>query len=230
MDENKNTELQTAAEAAKNALTEVQQNSPYAPTIWNDPKLLQSAWNSAKYLAQSDIVPEQTYRGKPQNCLIAVDIANRMNVSPLLIMQNLYIVKGKPSWSGQFCAGAINACGRFKPITYVWNEDKTSCSVRTVRLEDGEIIEGTPVTMQMARDEGWIGKSGSKWLTMPQQMLQYRAAAFFARTYCPDVLMGLQTVEEVKDVNGYDDNEKQTVTIRLESTKRREIDADFEEQ
>ena len=68
----------------------------------------------------------------------------------------------------------------------------------------------------MVKGEGWLDKSGSKWKTMPEQMFTYRAASFFARKYCPDVLMGLQTVEEVRDVSGYEEQEKPVVEIVLD--------------
>ena len=35
---------------------------------------------------------------------------------------------------------------------------------------------------------------------MPELMFQYRAASFFGRLYAPDILKGMQTVDEVKDV------------------------------
>ena len=54
--------------------------------------------------------------------------------------------------------------------------------------------------MQMADAEGWTKKNGSKWKTMPELMLSYRAATFFGRMYCPDLLMGMQTADEVEDI------------------------------
>lgn len=88
-----NTELQVAStEAVAAAAYEDGQ------TIWNNPALYQTAVKMAKILASSELVPEGSYRGKPANCLIALDMANRMNMSPLNIMQNLYVVKGRPSW------------------------------------------------------------------------------------------------------------------------------------
>ena len=95
-------------------------------------------------------------------------------------------------------------------------EPNYGCYVTCKRLSDGETLTGTVVDMRMAQAEGWLSKKGSKWLTMPEQMLQYRAASFFARIYCPHALMGLQTVEEVKDVSGYDEPEKQTIVISME--------------
>jgi hypothetical protein len=70
----------------------------------------------------------------------------------------------------------------------------------------------------MANTEGWINKPGSKWLTMPQQMMMYRAAAFFARAHCSDLLLGYKTLEEIQDIHGYEDEGKQTV-VTLESVK-----------
>lgn len=191
---------------------------PYSPTMWNDSKLLAQAYKAAKFLASSDIVPEQTYKDKPQNCLIALDLANRMNIPPLLVMQNLYIVKGKPAWSGSFCVAAINGCGRFSPLDFVFTEeDGGGCYCQAVRLSDGKLLTSTIITMQMAKNEGWLDKAGSKWKTMPQQMLQYRAASFFARVHCPDVLFGIHTAEELKDVGGYEEEEKPVVTITLDA-------------
>ena len=204
-------------EKTENALVpqEEDQRQVYAPTIWNDDRLMSKAYKAAKYLAGSDLVP-QTYRNKPDNCLIAMDLANRMNMSPMQVMQNLYIVQGKPAWSGQFCVAAINGCGRFSPLEYVWGED-ASCAAKATDLRTGKVCIGTTITWQMVKDEGWLNKPGSKWKTMSQQMFMYRAAAFFARTFCPDVLMGVQTAEEVRDVNGYSDElQKQVTVIKME--------------
>ena len=187
--------------------------SAYAPTIWNNDAMLRQAFRAAKYLASSAIVPGQTYRGHPENCLIAIDMANRMNLAPLLVMQNLYIVNGKPGWSGQFCISAINGCGRFSPLEFVIDENDGSCYAKAVNLATGKLCVGTPITWDMVRGEGWLDKSGSKWKTMPQQMFMYRAAAFFARIYCPDVLMGIQTADEIRDVSGDENESKPDVTV-----------------
>lgn len=181
----------------------------FVPSMWNDQKLLAQAYKAAQYLAGSDLVPEQTYRNKPQNCLIALDLANRMGLAPLLVMQNLYIVKGKPGWSGQFCIAAINGCGRFSPLSFV-NTD-TGCFAKARDLRTGDLCVGTEVTWDMVKGEGWYEKNGSKWKTMPDQMFKYRAAAFFARAYCPDVLFGIQTADEIRDVNGYEPEVKPPV-------------------
>lgn len=211
MDENRTPEVQSTPAQMETSLTTIETGQ--APTIWNNDNLMRQAYKAAKFLSASDLVPEGTYKGHPENCLIALDLANRMALAPLLVMQNLYIVKGKPAWSGQFCISAVNNSGRFTPLDFVFLEDG-GCYAQATRLSDGHLCCGTVITPAMVKSEGWLDKPGSKWKAMPQQMYIYRAASFFCKAYCPDILMGLQTVEEVRDVNGYEE-QKPTVTIEL---------------
>ena len=190
--------------------------APSTALNYMDSTALNKAYKSATIFAQSDLVPD-TYRNKPQNVMIAMDLASRMGISMMQVMQNLYIVKGHPAWSGQYCISAINGCGKFSPLKFIWADDNGgSCTAKATRLADSEVCYSEAISMQMAKNEGWLDKNGSKWKTMPRQMMMYRAASFFARVYCPDVLMGMQTVEEVKDVNGYDKEEKEYITVSLE--------------
>lgn len=182
------------------------QNAQAMATIggnpWSDPKAFAQIAKVADAFSKSSLVP-QNYQGKPQDCMIAIEMANRMNISPVFVMQNLYIVKGKPSWAGQACMAMINACGKFKDVKHVYTgtkgTDSRGCYVTATRISDGERVDGTEVTMALVKAEGWI--SNSKWKNMPEQMLGYRAASFFARMYCPEALMGLQTYEEVEDAS-----------------------------
>jgi hypothetical protein len=166
----------------------------------------------AKMLASSNLIPEN-YRNNIQNTMIALEMANRIGASPLMVMQNLYIVQGKPSWSSTFITAAINACGRFSPIRYeVTGEgDSMTCAAWAFDLATNEKLYGPTVTMQMAKEEGWLNKNGSKWKTLAPLMIRYRAATFFGRLYAPEILMGMQTAEEVQDVIGKpsDDERKQ---------------------
>lgn len=157
------------------------------------------ALSIAKELASSDLVPT-IYRNKPANCLIALDVARQVKSSPLIVMQNLDIILGKPSWRSTYIAGAIRT--RYQNIKVILDGEGHDRGCKVVAYDNnGQIIaEGTRVTMQMANDEGWTTKPGSKWKTMPDLMLQYRANAFFGRIFCPDILIGLQTEFEARDV------------------------------
>lgn len=194
------------------------QMTPGGLTMWNDTKLMNLAYRTAGILSKSGLVPA-SYQNSPENCLIAIDLANRQGLSPMMVMQNLYVVKGKPAWSGSFCAAAINGCGKFTPLEYVFvGEPGTlseGCFARAMRKANGTVCVSETVSLKMAKDEGWLDKPGSKWKTMPRQMMMYRAASFFARAHCPEVLLGIQTVEEVRDVKGWEEPEDNVTTVTL---------------
>lgn len=161
------------------------------------------AMQMAKALSESTIVP-QIYQKNPSNCLIAIEQAQRLNISPIMVMQNLFPIQGKPSWASKFLIAMINQSGKFDmELQYEEMKDKDgkpySCVAWTTK--NGRKIEGMEVNMQMAKDEGWCGKNGSKWKTMPQLMLRYRAASFFSSLNCPELTMGIHTREEIEDGN-----------------------------
>ena len=179
-------------------------------------KQLNTIFKLAGYYSKSSMVPAN-YQGNQDNCFVACELSARMNVSPMLVMQNLYIVQGKPAWGGSACVALVNGCGMFDPLEFVFIGERGKlsfgCYAQARRKSSGELIKGTTITMQMAEDEGWIKKNGSKWKTMPEQMLKYRAAAFFARVECPHVLMGFQTDDEVRDVHGEEKTEKTVISL-----------------
>ena len=136
------------------------------------------------------------------NALIAVELAHRMGLEPIFVAQNLNIIHGRPSWSSQFIIAQINGSGRFsEPLQYrtTGTGDEKTCIAWTVSKK-GEVVEGPPVSIAMAKKEGWYQKTGSKWQSMPDLMLTYRAATFFGRVHCPDLLMGIKADDEVRDV------------------------------
>lgn len=252
---------------------------------------------AAKVLAGSTLVPtayraftekkeygkvvgyEQNGSGLP-NCIVALNMAERMRADPLMIMQNLHIIEGRPSWSSAFIVAAINTCGRFAPLRYELSRPSEPTEVEytatewqnrqkiqvkkkvTVRhqtciawtVEKGTeipkfsleemrgktllqlcreygvpVLESPEVSIQMAIDEGWLTKNGSKWQTIPELMLRYRCASFFGRLYAPEILMGLHTTEEVQDFIPAEADSQGVYTVDVEKLKRAAAEADSEE-
>lgn len=163
----------------------------------------EAAQRMAKSLAASDMVPTM-YKGEKgiANCLIAMEVSARTGSSILAVVQNLHVIQGRPSWSASYIIAAINSCGRFHPLsmTVDGEGDKRGCSATATVIRTGEVAEGPRVDIAMAKAEGWHGKAGSKWKTMPDLMLRYRAASMFGRLYAPEILMGMQTDEESEDI------------------------------
>lgn len=155
----------------------------------------------AKALSQSTLVPRE-YQGNEANCMIAIDISIRLKTSPFLVMQNLDVIQGRPSWSAKSLIGMINASGRYDiELQFDEKQDKNGkpFSCRCWTTKNGRRVDGPVIDMVMADEEGWTKKNGSKWKTMPQVMLRYRAASFFSRMNCPEISMGLYTSDEIMD-------------------------------
>ena len=182
-------------------------------------------------LAESDFVPA-AYKGRIGNCVIAVEMAARLGVLPLTVMQNLCVVNGTPTWKAKFLIGCVNSCGRYTTLNYrisidgvvgevkykTWEKDKNGknrevlkpferpqldnlvCIAYATEKATGKELASTPVSVRMAVEEGWSNKSGSKWPTMPEQMLRYRAASFWVSAFAPEMAMGLRTEEEQRDI------------------------------
>ena len=170
------------------ALTTTSNNSVYSSI-----QSFESAQRIAASLADSALVP-QAYRGQSglPNCIVAIEIANRMGMSPFQVMQNLNVIHGRPSWSSQFIIGLIQGSNRFDGFTY--EETADSCQCLAVLKTTGEQVSGPRITMDMAKKEGWT--KNPKWQSMPQTMLRYRAASAFGRFHIPDLILGIQSVEE----------------------------------
>jgi hypothetical protein len=180
----------------------VRDNSPPVVMGFGDAAGFELMQRGAKLLASSSLVPKD-YQNNVANCCIALNMAARLGADPLLIMQNLYLVSGRPGWSAQFLVATFNACKRFASIRYQWSgtegKDDWSCRAHSKELGTGDIITGPLISIALAKKEGWYQKSGSKWQTIPELMLMYRAAAWMIRTHAPELSMGLQTVEELGD-------------------------------
>jgi hypothetical protein len=163
---------------------------------------LELALKAANILSKSTLVPKE-YQGNLPNCVIALNMAARMNADPLMVMQNLYIVYGRPGWSSQFLISTFNTSGRFSTLRYEWvgeeGKDSYGCRAWAIEKNTEEKLVGSTVTIGIAKKEGWYDKNGSKWQTMPQQMLMYRAASWFIRAYAPELAMGMHTAEELQD-------------------------------
>lgn len=180
--------------------------------IYSSSDTFKLAYQMAKGLSESTLVPMQ-FQKNPANCLIALEQSNRLGISPMAVMQNLYIVQGRPSFSSSFIIALINSSKKYDMELQFDEEEKDgkpyACTCWTEL--NGRRVSGIKITMDMADNEGWLKKNGSKWQTIPQVMLRYRAASFFARMNCPELSIGLYSKEELDDMT------KKSATASLNS-------------
>ena len=183
----------------------------------------------AKGFASSTLVPKD-YQGNLANCMIALNLAQRIGGDPLMVMQNLVIVHGKPTWSAQFLIASANMCGRFTAIRFEFFGDKTKddygCRAVATEKGTGAVLVGSDVTIAIAKKEGWFGKNGSKWQSMPQQMLMYRAGSWWVRAYAPELSMGLQTADEAIDTFNAEAGADGAFTVTTEDLQRHVVTAE----
>lgn len=175
----------------------------------------------AVMIAKSDIIPDK-YKGNVANCMIALEMAHRSGTSPLIVMQNLHIIQGKPSWASTYVIAMINASGKFsQELRFIQSGegDDYGYEAWTISKSDNEKLIGPKVDWKMVKAEGWLSKPGSKWKTMPELMFRYRSAAFFGRLYTPELMNGLHTQEEVIDVQPIS---VETVNNEIKEAKERE--------
>lgn len=203
--------------------------------VFGSQENFEQAMRMAKCLSQSSIVPA-IYQDKEKglsNCIIALEMANRIKMSPLMVMQNLYVVYGNVGWSSKFLIAAWNTCGRYSTIKYEYEgnrgTDDWGCRAISTDKETGEVLKSALVSIKMAKVEGWFDKKGSKWQTMPELMLQYRAAAFLVRAYAPEISMGMQTKEEIEDVIDIEHEEIKEFNAEIQSKANKETITAFEE-
>lgn len=187
--------METNQELATQTATTIQ------PSIFTDATLFDQAQRFANALCKSTIVP-QAYQNNVANTLVALEMANRMGESPLMVMQNLDIIHGRPSFNSKFIIARLNTSGKFSPLRfeYTGEGDTRGCVAVATDLRNGQELRGTIATIAMAKKEGWYSKAGSKWPNMPDLMLMYRSATFFGRMYAPELTMGMQSTDEVQDI------------------------------
>jgi len=153
----------------------------------------------ADFLSKSDIIPKH-FQGKPANVFIALEMANRLNIDFFELANGLYVVHGSPGFGGAFTIGRINGSGKFKTkLNFRTKGEGNDMQVTAYAVDlSGESCAAT-VSMSTAIAEGWT--KNTKYKSMPEQMLTYRAATFFCRKHCPEVMLGARTVEEIEDTH-----------------------------
>ncbi len=170
---------------------------------WFDPMKFAQLQRIAAMFAASNQVPAH-FRGDQASCAIALDMAFRMNISPMMALQNMYVVHGNPGISSQLAIALSEKAGVFDgPIEFDIQGTGDNLQVTAkARLAGSKREIRLTVSYKQAMDAGWPrSKEGIKpfWKAMPEQMLRYRSAVFLIRTYAPSVIMGMHTKEEWED-------------------------------
>ena len=149
----------------------------------------------AKAYITSSILP-QRYKNIG-DILILNEMSRNLGIPMVMLAQQLYIVHGTPQLSGQGAIALLNQSGKFdKPLMF--EERENPWGVRAYTYIDGEKVTGPWIDDALIQAEGW--NKNAKWKSMKDQMARYRAAAWFARLYAPEALMGMRVEGEAEDI------------------------------
>jgi len=190
------------------ATTSASEGSGELAAIDNEIRQFEFDWRRARAFSGSRMVPAH-FQNKPEDCMVAVMMARQLGVDPLLALQNVQVVNGRPGFSASFAIGLANQRGPFAgPITWAskGKGDALEVTAHAIVKSTGEKVSAT-VSMEIAKAEGWV--KNPKYRTMPEQMLRYRSATWLIRLHCPEVLLGLSSSEELEDIR--------PVTVRAEA-------------
>lgn len=193
-------------------------------SIYFNVALFEQVQRVATMFAKSTMVPDE-FKGNVGNCMIALNYAYRLRADEFMVMQCLYNVHGKPGIEGKLVEAIINQSGKYsEPLEYEWldPEDKITerqnvlkadvpseygCQAFTIDKKNGKRVTGPKITWQLVKGNGWYDNKGpdktvesNKWRTMPEMMFYYRCASWFANKNCPELKLGMHTVEELQDI------------------------------
>lgn len=162
------------------------------------PTTMAEAMEFARMLAASDMVPKD-FRGKPGNCILAIQWGAEIGLGPLQAIQNIAVVNGRPSLWGDAAMALVRAhpaCEWVREGVTGEGDQRTGwCEVK----RRGHEPERRTFGVADAKRAGLWGKQGP-WQQYPDRMLQLRARGFALRDVFPDALRGAITVEEARDI------------------------------
>lgn len=187
-------------------MNQLQPLDPQGQKLELEVKKFELEQRKAKAFVATDFFPAHLRKGDKEAtigaAIIVLDLAQRMNLGALEVAQSIYIIHGKPSFETKFLVARLNSSGLLKGrLNTILSPDGQSAHCEAVDAQTGQLLRGTTITMDMARREGWLSKNGSKWQTMPELMMKYRAQSFFINEFFPEVKYGLKTSDEAEDTN-----------------------------
>ena len=145
----------------------------------------------AKTLAVSSLLP-QPLRGKPADVLVTVMYGRELGLSPMQSIQGIYVVNGRPSMSGQLWLAKVRQAGH--RVTVKADDKKAVCTITRGDTGEEHTEEFTYAEAERAKLTG-----KDVWKSWPKRMLTWRAVSNCATVICPEVALGFEVTEFVKD-------------------------------
>jgi hypothetical protein len=168
---------------------------------------LDQAWRLAQALALADILPKDL-RGKPSNVLLTILYGQQLNVPPVIAIQTISVVKGRPQMAGKLLLAKVREAGHRPEIV---EHTDALCTVRITRGDTDEqhtetftLDDAVAANLVKIKEGKPFARSQNgeplPWETWTKRMLLWRAAGFCADFACPEVRMGFAIEGEMDGV------------------------------
>lgn len=170
-------------------------------------------WKEAEIWAKTTFVSDECKKNIA-NCYIVLLFAYKKELDPLFVFNSIKFIKGNLFPGARLVTELLYRSKKYKNIKVVYINEETfkgaasinnalsyGCYVKAHDVKKNEEVVGPTVTLQMAKDAGWLDKDRSLWKSIPALMLQHRALAWFVNSYVPTLADGLYTAEEGYDIH-----------------------------
>jgi hypothetical protein len=201
-------------------------NDAMMQTLLNVP-VFEQMQRAATLFSKSGLVPKN-FENNPAACFVGLQLAAQLGVNPFMLFQKIYNIGGKIGIEAQVAIAIANQRGVFEgPIEHKFSGqgDTRSCTATAILAKSKKPVS-LEIDWKTVNAEGWNKKGGSKWLTMPDQMFRYRSSLWLIRTYAPECLMGLNSIDEIEDMQMID----VTPTRKTPDAINEAVDAAFAEK
>jgi hypothetical protein len=136
--------------------------------------------------------------GTKEAVLSTIMLGRELGLPAMGSLRGIFIVEGRHTLSAQLMVALILKSGLAEYFEPLHISDKT-VTYETRRRGDRAPMQLTH-TIEMATRAGLV-KPNSNWVKVPEDMLVSRCSARLARIKYPDLLFGLYTPEEVREIN-----------------------------
>lgn len=158
------------------------------------PKSLEEIWRFAQLLAKSGMVPTD-FRGKPEACAVAILQGLEVGLSPIAAIQSIAVINGRPCLWGDGMLAVVRASGLLESIEEIEDNGTAICRVKR---------RGQPVVERRFSDadakRAGLSEKAGPWQQYRPRMRQFRARSWCLRDTFADVLKGMSSAEEMRDV------------------------------
>lgn len=178
----------------------------------------------AELMAQSRVTVPAHLAGKPADCMAVAMQAAQWGMNPFAVAQKTHVINGALGYEAQLVNAAItamaptkdrvhfewfgpweNVIGKFiektndkgkKYLAAGWSAaDEKGCGVKIWATLKGE---SEPRVLDLLLTQAQV-RNSTLWGSDPKQQLAYLGVKRWARLYCPDVILGVYTPDELQE-------------------------------